>query len=96
MVRRDVGMLKSNRYFYRAKKIFDGAAKYSTWYGVVLRTLTGCPDDDKFLRFAVSVFVLPTVDLLGEQAPDTHVVFAFSKLGAFSDQDAPYLVLGGL
>ena len=90
-------MLKSNIYFHRTKETFDGVAKYSTWYGVVLRTLTGCfPDDDKFLRFAVSVFVLPTVDLLGEQAPDTHVVFAFSKLGAFSDQDAPHILLGGL
>ena len=89
-------MLKINKYFYRTEEMFDGAANYSTWHGVVLRTLSGCPDDEKFLRFAISVFVLPTVELLGEQAPDTHVVFAFSKLGAFSDQDAPHLVLGGL
>ena len=56
--------MKINKYFYRTKEIFDGVAKYSTtWYRVVLRTSSGCSDDEKFLRCVLQAFVLATVVL---------------------------------
>ncbi|CAM9614957.1 unnamed protein product, partial [Ascophyllum nodosum] len=59
----DVGIVKINKYFYRTKEIFDGVAKYSTWYRVVLRTSSGCSNDEKFLRCVLQAFVLATVVL---------------------------------
>ena len=65
-------------------KIFDGVANYSTWGGVVLRTSSGCSDDEKFLRCVLQAFVLATVVLgsVGEiSTRRTRGVRVFEALG---------------